>query len=131
MEDIFEGCGVEIHLNAPDDFLKVKETLSRIGISSNKNRTLYQSCHIFHKRGRYVIIHFKELFKLDGKATDITSEDLGRRNMICRLLQEWNLVNVDHPDQILDPVADIKGIKILPYHQKREWTIKTKYSIGR
>jgi hypothetical protein len=129
-EDIFEGCGVEIHLDVPDDFLKVKETLSRIGISSNKNKTLYQSCHILHKRGRYVIIHFKELFKLDGKPADITNEDLGRRNTICRLLQEWNLLKVDSPDLILDPAADVKGIKILPYHQKREWTIKTKYQIG-
>jgi hypothetical protein len=129
-EDIFGGYGVQIHLKEPDDFLKVKETLSRIGISSNKTKTLYQSCHIFHKRGQYVIIHFKELFAIDGKPTDITDVDLGRRNTICRLLEEWNLVSVDTPQMIADPTVDVRSIKILPYHQKRDWTIKAKYSIG-
>ena len=121
---------VEITLSQPDDFLKVKETLSRIGISSNKTKTLFQSCHIFHKRGRYYIVHFKELFLLDGKAAEFTDTDYARRNTICRLLAEWGLITLCDPDQITDMQADVRSIKILPYHQKKDWIIKTKYSIG-
>lgn len=121
---------VEIELAKPDDFLKVKETLSRIGISSNKSKTLYQSCHIFHKRGRYYIVHFKELFKLDGKETDISDEDLGRRNTICRLLGEWGLVTLVDPSSIQEPQAEVRSIKILPYSQKKEWQVVAKYSLG-
>lgn len=121
---------VEIELAKPDDFLKVKETLSRIGISSNKSKTLYQSCHIFHKRGRYYIVHFKELFKLDGKETDISDEDTGRRNTICRLLAEWGLVKLVNPAQIDQPQAEVRAIKILPFSQKNEWRVVAKYSLG-
>ena len=121
---------VEIELAKPDDFLKVKETLSRIGISSNKTKTLYQSCHIFHKRGRYYICHFKELFLLDGKPTDFSDTDYARRNTICRLLAEWGLVKLVDPQQIEDLQAEVRSIKILPFGQKKEWTLKTKYSIG-
>lgn len=121
---------VEIELDHPDDFLKVKETLSRIGISSNKNKVLYQSCHILHKRGRFYIVHFKEMFLLDGKPTNFDETDRARRNTICRLLAEWNLVRLVNPRQIEEPQAAVNSIKILPYHQKNQWTLKTKYSIG-
>lgn len=130
MDDRVIDDFVEIELAKPDDFLKVKETLSRIGISSNKTKTLYQSCHIFHKRGRYYIVHFKELFLLDGKQTDFTDTDYARRNTICRLLAEWGLVKLVDPNQIEDLQAEVRSIKILPFSQKNEWTIKTKYSIG-
>jgi hypothetical protein len=121
---------VEIQLAKPDDFLKVKETLSRIGVSSNKTKTLFQSCHILHKRGKFYIVHFKEMFLLDGKPTDFTEQDIARRNTICRLLEEWGLITICNPDAIAEPQAEVRSIKILPFHQKREWTIKTKYSIG-
>ena len=130
MEDIFKGVGVEVDLNSPDDFLKIKETLTRIGIASKKDKTLYQSCHILHKRGRYAILHFKELFKLDGKQTDITDEDLDRRDAIALLLFEWNLlksVGVDREEE----TVDLKQIKIVPFREKHEWNLETKYSIGR
>lgn len=130
MEDIFKGVGVEVDLNSPDDFLKIKETLTRIGIASKKDKTLYQSCHILHKRGRYAILHFKELFKLDGKQTDITDEDLDRRDAIALLLFEWNLlksVGVDREEE----KVDLKQIKIVPFREKHEWNLETKYSIGR
>jgi hypothetical protein len=121
---------VEIELAQPDDFLKVKETLARIGISSNKTKTLFQSCHILHKRGKFYIVHFKEMFMLDGKPTEFTEVDIGRRNTICRLLSEWNLIKIVNPDQIRDPQVEVRSIKILPFHQKREWNVQTKYSIG-
>jgi hypothetical protein len=121
---------VEVTLAHPDDFLKVKETLSRIGISSNRTKTLYQSCHILHKRGHFYIVHFKEMFKLDGKPTDFGEVDIGRRNTICRLLSEWGLLALVNPSQIETPQVEVRSIKILPFHQKRDWTIKTKYSIG-
>jgi hypothetical protein len=129
-EDIFRGVGVKINLFDPDDFLKVKETLSRIGVSSNRNKTLYPSCHILHKRGQYAILHFKELFKLDGKPTTITDEDVARRNTICRLIDEWGLAQVIDKNEIEDQLP-VTSLKILPYHQKSQWTIVPKYTIGK
>lgn len=129
MNDIFKGVGVEVILKTPDDFLKIKETLTRIGVGSRKDKTLYQSCHILHKRGRYAILHFKELFKLDGKEADITTEDLTRRDAIASLLDEWGLLEVvDLPetDQL-----DLKQIKIVPFKEKNSWNLESKYSIGR
>ena len=127
-DDIFKGVGVEVFLKTPDDFLKIKETLTRIGIASRKDKTLYQSCHILHKRGRYAILHFKELFKLDGKDSDITEEDITRRNSIAKLLDEWDLLEVDGVDDI---EVDLRQIKIVPFKEKRSWRLETKYSIGR
>lgn len=110
-----------------DTFLKVKETLSRIGIASKKNNTLYQSCHILHKRGRYYIVHFKEMFALDGRKTDISESDLQRRDTIAVLLEEWNLVRILN---LADDFTPIKGIKILSHREKGDWNLVTKYSIG-
>jgi len=119
---------LEVTLNEPDDFLKVRETLSRIGVASRKERTLYQSCHILHKQGRYFITHFKELFALDGKQTSIASNDIARRNTIANLLQDWGLVNIVGE---LGEVAPLSQIKVLSYKEKNEWTLETKYSIGK
>lgn len=118
---------LEVTLKEPDDFLKVRETLSRIGVASRKERTLYQSAHILHKRGRYFISHFKELFALDGKQTSISSNDIARRNTIANLLQDWGLVNIVGE---LGEVAPLSQIKVLSYKEKGEWTLETKYSIG-
>ena len=118
---------LEITLKEPDDFLKVRETLSRIGVASRKERTLYQSCHILHKQGRYFIVHFKELFALDGKSTNIVSNDINRRNTIANLLQDWGLVNIVGE---LGETAPLSQIKVLSYKEKNEWTLETKYSIG-
>lgn len=128
MTDIFKGVGVEVFLKTPDDFLKIKETLTRIGVASKKDKTLYQSCHILHKRGRYAILHFKELFRLDGKETDISEEDISRRNSIALLLDEWGLLEVKDNEDI---EVDLKQIKIVPYKEKNEWKLESKYSIGR
>ncbi len=122
---------VEIELAHPDDFLKVKETLTRIGISSNKTKTLFQSCHIFHKRGKFYITHFKEMFMLDGKPTEFSHDDLARRNTIIRLLVEWSLIKVINLSLIEEPQAEIRTIKILPFHQKSQWNLKSKYTIGK
>jgi hypothetical protein len=119
---------LEVTLNEPDDFLKVRETLSRIGVASRKERTLYQSAHILHKQGRYFITHFKELFALDGKQTSIASNDIARRNTIANLLQDWGLVNIVGE---LGEVAPLSQIKVLSYKEKNEWTLETKYSIGK
>ena len=119
---------LEVTLKEPDDFLKVRETLSRIGVASRKERTLYQSCHILHKQGRYFITHFKELFALDGKQTSIASNDIARRNTIANLLQDWGLVNIVGE---LGEVAPLSQIKVLSYKDKGEWTLETKYSIGK
>ena len=130
MNDIFTGCGVEITLNDNDSFLKVKETLTRIGVASKKNKTLYQSCHILHKQGRYVILHFKELFILDGKPADFSENDMARRNTIAQLLSQWGLVNIVDQLTEVDQVAPISQIKILPFKEKDEWHLIAKYSIG-
>ena len=119
---------LEIGLKEPDDFLKVRETLSRIGVASRKERKLYQSCHILHKQGRYYIVHFKELFALDGKKTNLSENDIARRNTITTLLRDWGLVEIlGEPS----PVAPLSQIKVLSYREKSEWTLETKYNIGK
>lgn len=130
-EDIFKGVGVEIELPSDDSFLKVKETLTRIGISSRKEKRLYQSCHILHKKGRYSILHFKELFILDGKTNTFTGEDLSRRNTIVNLLEEWDLIKIIDKDKTKDPVAPLNHIKIISYKEKGDWDLTVKYNIGR
>jgi hypothetical protein len=122
---------VEVKLNEQDDFLKIRETLSRIGIAAKKERRLYQSCHILHKQGKYYIVHFKELFALDGKPTNFSDEDKGRRNTIIALLEEWGLVKIVDKSVIETPKATLNNIKILPYGQKDEWELCAKYNIGR
>ena len=119
---------LEISLKEPDDFLKVRETLSRIGVASRKERKLYQSCHILHKQGRYFIVHFKELFALDGKQTNLSENDIARRNTIAKLLADWNLVEVLG---VPEPVAPLSQIKVLSYQEKADWTLETKYNIGK
>jgi hypothetical protein len=122
---------LEITLYEPDDFLKIKETLTRIGVSSRKENKLYQSCHILHKRGKYYIVHFKELFALDGLPTDIAENDIGRRNTIAKLLDEWELLEIVIPTQAEEPLVPISQIKILPYKEKGDWELCPKYHIGR
>ena len=121
---------IEITLEQPDDFLKVKETLSRIGVASRNDNKLYQSCHILHKQGRYYIVHFKELFALDGKPTNFSENDEGRRNTITNLLQEWGLVKIVRGETEQN-VAPLSQIKILTYKEKNEWLLETKYNIGK
>ena len=128
-EDVFDGLGVEIQLKSPDDFLKVKETLTRMGVSSRKENKLYQSCHILHKRGKYAILHFKEFFILDGLESDISDSDVGRRNKICQLLDEWGLLTILDDD--LDPIANMAQIKIISHKDKCDWELIPKYHIGR
>ena len=122
---------VEVTLREPDDFLKVRETLTRIGVASRKEKKLYQSCHILHKQGKYYITHFKELFMLDGKVNNFDDEDKARRNAIINLLEEWNLIKVVNHTQIEDPVAPLSQIKVLPYKEKNDWELVPKYSIGK
>lgn len=119
---------LEVGLNEPDDFLKVRETLSRIGVASRKERKLYQSCHILHKQGRYYIVHFKELFALDGKKTNLTANDISRRNTIANLLKDWQLINIIGE---LGELAPLSQIKVLSYREKDEWNLETKYNIGK
>ena len=119
---------LEVTLKEPDDFLKVRETLSRIGVASRKERTLYQSCHILHKQGRYFIVHFKELFALDGKDTNLSENDIARRNTIANLLNDWGLIEVKGN---IEPMAHLSQIKILSIREKDEWTLETKYNIGK
>ena len=122
---------VEVRLGEEDDFLKVRETLTRIGVASRKDKTLYQSCHILHKQSKYYIVHFKELFALDGKPSNFTDEDKGRRNTICNLLVDWGLIKIVDPKQTEAPVTPLSQIKILPFKEKDQWTLVTKYNIGR
>ena len=119
---------LEITLKQPDDFLKVRETLSRIGVASRKEKKLYQSCHILHKQGKYYIVHFKELFALDGKETNFSEKDIGRRNRIASLLSDWGLVSVLCQ---LEPIAPLSQIKIIAFKEKNDWTLETKYNIGK
>ena len=119
---------LEVGLKEPDDFLKVRETLSRIGVASRKERKLYQSCHILPKQGRYFIVHFKELFALDGKQTNLSENDIARRNTIAKLLADWDLVEVLG---VPEPVAPLSQIKVLSYREKADWTLETKYNIGK
>ena len=133
MSDIFKGVGVEVTLEDEDAFLKVRETLTRIGVSSRKEKVLYQSCHILHKQGRYVILHFKELFKLDGKPATIIENDIQRRNAIANLLEEWGLVKIlrDEKEKIEGNLAPLHQIKIISYKEKDEWDLQSKYTIGK
>ena len=121
---------LEIKLKQSDDFLKVKETLTRIGVASRKDKTQFQSCHILHKRGQYFIVHFKELFKLDGKDTDISENDIGRRNSISKLLAEWGLISIVDLSKIEEPIAPLSQIKIIPFKEKTLWSLVPKYNIG-
>ena len=120
----------EVFLDQPDDFLKVRETLTRIGVSSTNTKTLYQSCHILHKQGRYFIVHFKELFLLDGKEANLDDNDILRRNRIAKLLSDWNLLTLANPDEISENMAPMTYIKVLPYRDKKDWQLVAKYSIG-
>ena len=121
---------IEVTLNEPDDFLKVRETLTRIGVASRKEKKLYQSCHILHKQGRYYIVHFKELFALDGKHANLTVNDVQRRNRIVRLLADWGLIGIVNEEAVLD-IAPLNQIKVLAYKDKSEWILEQKYNIGK
>ena len=121
---------VEVTLNEPDDFLKVRETLTRIGVASRKEKKIYQSCHILHKQGKYYIVHFKELFALDGKNTNLSVNDIQRRNRIIQLLSDWGLITVVKAEAIAD-VAPLNQIKVLAFKEKDQWTLESKYNIGR
>jgi len=121
---------VEVGLKEPDDFLKVRETLTRIGVASRKEKKLYQSCHILHKQGRYYIVHFKELFALDGKKANLSINDVQRRNRIVQLLSDWGLVSINAKEVIAD-VAPLSQIKVLAYKEKGDWTLESKYNIGK
>ena len=122
---------IEVTLTEQDDFLKVRETLTRIGVSSRKEKVLYQSCHILHKQGRYYIVHFKELFALDGKPSNLTENDIQRRNAIAKLLEEWGLVKILNPILMKDNIAPLHQIKIISFKEKDDWQLITKYNIGK
>ena len=122
---------IEIELEEDDDFLKVRETLTRIGVASKKEKTLFQSCHILHKRGKYYIVHFKELFALDGKPTNFNENDIGRRNTIANLLAEWGLLSLVDAKRTQDSVVSLNQIKIISYQSKKDWNLVAKYNIGR
>jgi|TARA_R100000030_G_scaffold34566_1_gene25799 hypothetical protein len=121
---------VEVTLHQPDDFLKVRETLTRIGVASRKEKKLFQSCHILHKKGKYYIVHFKELFALDGKHANLTSNDIQRRNRIAKLLSDWGLIGIVTDDKIED-VAPLNQIKVIAFKEKSEWILESKYNIGK
>ena len=121
---------LEVILTEPDDFLKVRETLTRIGVASRKDKTLFQSCHILHKQGHYFIVHFKELFALDGKTADLSDNDLQRRNTIAKLLVDWGVVKISNPDYFTD-YAPLSQIKVISHKEKNEWMLETKYNIGK
>tara|TARA_B100002019_G_scaffold94784_1_gene81646 strand:- start:4064 stop:4474 length:411 start_codon:yes stop_codon:yes gene_type:complete len=120
---------LEITLNEPDDFLKVRETLTRIGVASRKDKKLFQSCHILHKQGRYFIVHFKELFLLDGKKSNLEENDIARRNTIAQLMSDWGLISIENAKRV-EPLAPMRQIKIIPYKEKQEWELCPKYNIG-
>tara|TARA_Y100001963_G_scaffold146017_1_gene220409 strand:- start:450 stop:881 length:432 start_codon:yes stop_codon:yes gene_type:complete len=121
---------IEISLSEPDDFLKVRETLTRIGVASRKEKKIYQSCHILHKQGKYFIVHFKELFALDGKKANLSVNDVQRRNRIIQLLSDWGLVTILNPDSVSD-IAPLNQIKVISYKEKGDWILETKYNIGK
>jgi hypothetical protein len=123
------GSMLEITLNEPDDFLKVRETLTRIGVASRKDKKLFQSCHILHKQGRYFIVHFKELFLLDGKKSNLEENDIARRNTIAQLMSDWGLIGIDTVEKI-EPLAPMRQIKIIPFKEKNDWELCPKYNIG-
>jgi hypothetical protein len=122
---------VEVTLKEDDDFLKIRETLTRIGVASRKDKTIYQSCHILHKRGKYYIVHFKELFALDGKPSNFSEDDIARRNTIANLLAEWGLIGLVDATKSADPVAPLSQIKVLPHKEKNDWILTAKYNIGK
>lgn len=129
MKEQKPSVGIEIALDKPDSFLLIKETLTRIGIPSKKNKTLFQTCHILHKQGRYFIVHFKELFLLDGKTADISEDDFRRRNTITKFLNQWNLCSILNKSDI-EFLSSVSEIKIVPFKEKKEWTLLAKYTIG-
>ena len=129
--DIFQGYGVEVLLTSKEDFLKVVETLTRIGVLSKAENKLIQSCNLLHKRGRYRILHFKEMLGLDGNQTTFCDDDAGRRNRIVLLLQQWKLLKLANPEETLDPVADLSKIKVIPFAEKSKYLLVSKYSIGK
>ena len=131
VDGIMDGLGVEITLKSKEDFLKVKETLTRLGVSSKTEKRLFQSCHILHKRGRYYLMHFKEMFLLDGLKSDISDDDIGRRNTIVKLLVEWNLVTAVNTEDYKEPQLSLARLKIIPHSQKRDWELIAKYTMGR
>jgi hypothetical protein len=122
---------IEVKIAEEEDFLKIKETLTRIGVASRKEKKLYQSCHIFHKQGRYYIVHFKEMFMIDGKESNFSEEDIGRRNKVIQLLQEWGLLKVVEPERIVEPVSSMSQIKIINHKEKNDWILEAKYNMGR
>jgi hypothetical protein len=122
---------IEVRIAEEEDFLKIKETLTRIGVASRKEKKLYQSCHIFHKQGKYYIVHFKEMFAIDGKPFNFSDEDKGRRNKIAELLQDWGLLKIVEPETIKEPLASMSQIKIINHKEKHEWTLEAKYNMGR
>ena len=130
-DDIFDGLGVEIRLKTKEDFLKVKETLTRVGVSSKKEKKLFQSCHILHKRGRYAIMHFKEMFLMDDLDSDISDDDIARRNTIVKLLVEWGLVEAIDPEEYKEPQLSLARLKIIPHSEKKDWQLIPKYHIGK
>lgn len=130
MSDILKSL-VEVTIDGEESFLKIKETLTRIGVASRKENKLYQSCHILHKQGKYYIVHFKEMFLLDGKPSNFSEEDMGRRNKIVELLRDWDLLKVVNEEQIKEPISPMNQIKVLNYKEKDQWTLEAKYQIGR
>ena len=130
MNDLLSSL-VEVKIAEEEDFLKIKETLTRIGVASRKEKKLFQSCHIFHKQGQYYIVHFKEMFAIDGKPSNFSEEDKGRRNKIIELLQDWGLLKVVEVDSIKDPIVSMSQIKIINHKEKDEWTLEAKYNMGR
>jgi hypothetical protein len=122
---------VEVKLRSAEDFLKIRETLTRIGVASRRDKVLFQSCHILHKQGRYYIVHFKELFALDGKPTNFSEEDMARRNTITNLLAEWELIDIVNIDRTKEPIAPLNQIKILAHKEKNDWKLEAKYNIGK
>lgn len=130
MNDILNNL-IEVKIDGEESFLKIKETLTRIGVASRKENKLFQSCHIFHKQGHYYIVHFKEMFLLDGKPSNFSEEDIGRRNKIIELLQDWGLLTVVDPEKIKDPISPMSQIKVLNYKEKDNWILEAKYQIGR
>jgi len=130
-QDVFDGLGVEITLKTKEDFLKVKETLTRLGVSSRTEKKLWQSCHILHKRGKYAIMHFKEMFLMDGLNSDLSEEDVGRRNTIVKLLVEWGLVVPVDEEEYKEPQISLAKLKIIPHKDKQNWQLIPKYHIGK
>lgn len=122
---------IEVKIAEEEDFLKIKETLTRIGVASRKEKKLFQSCHIFHKQGKYYIVHFKEMFIIDGKPSNFSEEDKGRRNKIISLLQEWGLLKIVEPERIQEPMASMSQIKIINHKEKNDWNLESKYNMGR